>query len=146
MSTTSVMGGIVRRKEDPSLIQGKGIYVDDIRLHGELATAFVRSPFAAASITSIDASAALALAGVHAVYTIDDVRHLVRCEAFPDPYPPVAVRRLQDPFLALSRIRVPATFAQRRIEIEVPVVDRVVDRLGERGADLEQAGLIAEVE
>ena len=76
MSTTSVMGGIVRRKEDPSLIQGKAIYVDDIKLHGELTAAFVRSPFAAATITSIDASAALALAGVHAVYTIDDVRHL----------------------------------------------------------------------
>jgi carbon-monoxide dehydrogenase large subunit len=76
MSTTSVMGGIVRRKEDPSLIQGKGIYVDDIKRHGELAVSFVRSPFAAATITSIDASAALDLAGVHAVYTIDDVRHL----------------------------------------------------------------------
>ncbi len=76
MSTTSVMGGIVRRKEDPSLIQGNGAFVDDIRRHGELATAFVRSPFAAATITSVDASDALALPGVHAVYTIDDVRHL----------------------------------------------------------------------
>jgi carbon-monoxide dehydrogenase large subunit len=76
MSTTSVMGGIVRRKEDPSLIQGQGIYVDDIKRHGELAVAFIRSPFAAATITSIDTSAALELSGVHAVYTIDDVRHL----------------------------------------------------------------------
>jgi len=76
VSTTSVMGGIVRRKEDPSLIQGKGRYVDDIKRSGELAVAFVRSPFAAATISSIDASEALALDGVHAVYTIDDVRHL----------------------------------------------------------------------
>ena len=76
MSTTSVMGGIVRRKEDPSLIQGKGKYVDDIKRAGELAVAFVRSPFAAATVNSIDASAALELDGVHAVYTIDDVRHL----------------------------------------------------------------------
>ncbi|MCL1598514.1 MAG: molybdopterin-dependent oxidoreductase [Actinomycetia bacterium] len=76
MSTTSVMGGIVRRKEDPSLIQGKGRYVDDIKRPGELSVAFVRSPFAAAKINSVDASAALALDGVHAVYTIDDVRHL----------------------------------------------------------------------
>ena len=76
MSTTSVMGGIVRRKEDPSLIQGKGTYVDDIKRRGELAAAFVRSPFAAATIESIDASAALALEGVHAVYTADDVRAL----------------------------------------------------------------------
>ncbi|MDK1039534.1 MAG: xanthine dehydrogenase family protein molybdopterin-binding subunit, partial [Actinomycetota bacterium] len=76
MSTTSVMGGIVRRKEDPALVQGKGIYVDDIKRHGELAVAFVRSPFAAAEINSVDASAALELEGVHAVYTADDVRHL----------------------------------------------------------------------
>ncbi len=76
MSTTSLMGGIVRRKEDPSLIQGKGVYVDDLKKPGELAVAFVRSPFAAATIKGIDASAALELDGVHAVYTIDDVRHL----------------------------------------------------------------------
>ena len=76
MSTTSVMGGVVRRKEDPALIRGQGRYVDDIKLTGELATAFVRSPFASARITSIDASAALAMDGVHAVYTIDDVRDL----------------------------------------------------------------------
>jgi carbon-monoxide dehydrogenase large subunit len=76
MSSTSVMGGIVRRKEDPSLIQGKGLYVDDIKRANEVAAVFVRSPFAAAVISSIDASAALALDGVHAVYTADDVRHL----------------------------------------------------------------------
>jgi carbon-monoxide dehydrogenase large subunit len=70
------MGGIVRRKEDPALIQGKGIYVDDKKLVGELAVAFVRSPFASATIESIDTSAAEALDGVHAVYTADDVRHL----------------------------------------------------------------------
>lgn len=76
MSTTSVMGGIVRRKEDPSLVQGKGLFVDDKKLHGELAAVFVRSPFAAATITGIDTSAALALDGVYAVYTADDVRDL----------------------------------------------------------------------
>ncbi|MDK1292828.1 MAG: molybdopterin-dependent oxidoreductase [Actinomycetota bacterium] len=76
MSTTSVMGGVVRRKEDPALIQGRGMYVDDIKRHGELAVAFVRSPFAAAEINSVDASTALELEGVHAVYTADDVRHL----------------------------------------------------------------------
>ncbi|MEN8237730.1 MAG: molybdopterin cofactor-binding domain-containing protein [Actinomycetota bacterium] len=76
MTSTSVMGGIVRRKEDPSLIQGKGTYVDDIKRHGALSVAFVRSPFAAATIGEIDTSSALALDGVRAVYTIDDVRDL----------------------------------------------------------------------
>ncbi len=76
MSTTSVLGGVVRRKEDPALIRGEGLYVDDIKLPGELAAAFVRSPFAHARISSIDVSAAIAMDGVHAVYTADDVRHL----------------------------------------------------------------------
>ncbi len=76
MSTTSVLGGVVKRREDPALIQGTGLYVDDVKLPGMLYAAFVRSPFAHARITSIDASAALAMEGVEAVYTIDDVRHL----------------------------------------------------------------------
>jgi carbon-monoxide dehydrogenase large subunit len=76
VSTTSVLGGVVRRKEDPALIRGRGVYVDDVKLPRETAASFVRSPFARARVNSIDASRALAMEGVHAVYTIDDVRHL----------------------------------------------------------------------
>src|SRR5690554_120014 len=75
-TTTSVLGGSVRRREDPALVRGRGRYVDDIKLPGMLHAAFVRSPYARARITSIDTSAALAMDGVHAVYTADDVRHL----------------------------------------------------------------------
>lgn len=76
MSTTSVMGGVVRRREDPALIRGTGTYTDDIKRAGMLHVAFVRSPFAHARINSIDTTAAKNAEGVHAVYTIDDVRHL----------------------------------------------------------------------
>jgi carbon-monoxide dehydrogenase large subunit len=75
-TSVSAMGGIVRRKEDPALVAGHGKYVDDIRLNGEAVSAFVRSPFAHARINSIDTSAAAAMPGVLAVYTIDDVRDL----------------------------------------------------------------------
>ena len=75
-TTTSALGGVVRRKEDPALIQGRGTYTDDIKRQGELAASFARSPFAHATITSIDITAAKAMPGVHAVYTIDDVRQL----------------------------------------------------------------------
>ncbi len=74
--TSSAMGGIVRRKEDPALIAGEGKYVDDIKMAGEASAVFVRSPFAHARINSIDATAATAMDGVHAVYTAEDVRHL----------------------------------------------------------------------
>ena len=75
-TTTSVLGGVVRRREDPALIQGTGLYTDDVKLNGMLHAAFVRSPYAHARITSIDSSEAEAMAGVHAIFTIDDVRHL----------------------------------------------------------------------
>ena len=74
--TTSVLGGVVRRREDPALIQGTGRYVDDIKRDGMLHVAFVRSPFAHARITSVSVDDALAMDGVHAVYTAADVRHL----------------------------------------------------------------------
>jgi carbon-monoxide dehydrogenase large subunit len=75
-TTVSAMGGTVRRREDPGLIYGDGRFVDDIKAVGELHAVFVRSPYARASVLSIDASDALALPGVRAVYTIDDVRDL----------------------------------------------------------------------
>ena len=76
MATTSALGGSVRRREDPALIQGKGTYVDDITPHGTAYVAFTRSPYAHAKINSIDTSAAEAAPGVVAVYTYDDVAHL----------------------------------------------------------------------
>ena len=76
MKTTSVLGGVVRRREDPALIQGRGRYTDDVKLAGTAHAAFVRSPFAHAKVLSVDASAAKAMDGVLAVYTAADVEHL----------------------------------------------------------------------
>jgi len=76
VSTTSALGGAVRRREDPALIQGKGRYVDDLTLPGMLHAAFVRSPFAHAAITAIDTAEAQGMPGVRAVYTADDTRGL----------------------------------------------------------------------
>ena len=76
MATTSVMGGAVRRREDPALIQGHGVFVDDLQPTGLTHVAFVRSPLARAKITSLDTSAAKSMPGVIAVYTHDDVVQL----------------------------------------------------------------------
>ncbi|HLU20469.1 MAG TPA: aerobic carbon-monoxide dehydrogenase large subunit [Pusillimonas sp.] len=65
-----------KRREDPRFIQGKGNYVDDITMPGMLFGALVRSPYAHARIVSIDKSRALALPGVHAVLTADDLKPL----------------------------------------------------------------------
>src|SRR3954466_7915021 len=66
-------GPRVKRVEDPRLLQGRGTFVDDIVRPGMLHACFVRSPFARAAIGDIDASAALALDGVRAVFTAADL-------------------------------------------------------------------------
>ena len=80
-STTGAGGGWVgqalKRKEDPPFITGQGRYVDDLDRTGLLHVAFVRSPEAHATITSIDASAAEARDDVVAVFTADDVDDLL---------------------------------------------------------------------
>jgi carbon-monoxide dehydrogenase large subunit len=63
------LGQSIKRKEDDRFIQGRGNYVDDIRLPGMLHMAILRSPFAHARINSIDASQAEQLPGVVAVVT-----------------------------------------------------------------------------
>jgi carbon-monoxide dehydrogenase large subunit len=63
------MGHAVKRKEDPRFLRGKGTYVDDIELPGMLYLDIVRSPYAHATITNIDASKALAMPGVLDVIT-----------------------------------------------------------------------------
>ncbi len=67
------VGRSMRRKEDPRLITGQATYIDDVVLPGTLHVALVRSPEAHARIVSIDASAALAREGVHAVLTGEDL-------------------------------------------------------------------------
>ena len=59
-------GARVQRLEDPALLTGRGRFVDDMKLPGALHACFVRSPHAHARVGTIDASAALALPGVHA--------------------------------------------------------------------------------
>ena len=70
--TTRWFGAPVQRVEDDRLLRGHGRFTDDI---GEdaLECCFVRSPYAHARITSIDAAAARAMPGVVAVYTAADL-------------------------------------------------------------------------
>ncbi|MGB5251167.1 MAG: aerobic carbon-monoxide dehydrogenase large subunit [Sedimenticolaceae bacterium] len=65
-----------KRKEDPRFVQGKGNYVDDIKLPGMLFADLVRSPYAHARVKSINKDKALALPGVHAVLTAEDLKPL----------------------------------------------------------------------
>ena len=69
--------------EDPALLTGKGRFIDDIALPGTLSAVFVRSPYAHATINSIDTRAACATSGVHAVFTLDDLMPHLSSERTP---------------------------------------------------------------
>lgn len=70
------MGCKRKRVEDIRFTQGKGTYVDDVKMPGMLHGDFVRSPHAHARITRIDTSRAAALPGVIAVITAEELKPL----------------------------------------------------------------------
>jgi CO/xanthine dehydrogenase Mo-binding subunit len=67
------IGKSMKRVEDPRLLTGQGRYIDDIDLPNMLHAAVLRSPHAHARIVSIDVIAAVALPGVVAVVTGEDI-------------------------------------------------------------------------
>jgi aerobic carbon-monoxide dehydrogenase large subunit len=74
VNATKTFGQSTLRIEDRDLLCGKARFVADIKMPGTLHAAFVRSPYAHARIVAIDKSAALALPGVVAVLTAEDIR------------------------------------------------------------------------
>src|SRR2546423_1801497 len=71
--TGSYIGASMKRVEDDVLLRGAGRYLDDLREPGMLHLAFVRSPYAHARLKRIATGEALALPGVIAVLTADDL-------------------------------------------------------------------------
>ena len=91
-------GASVKRKEDPALLTGKGRYVDDIHLPGMLDVAILRSPHAHAGIRGIDKTRALALPGVHAVYTYADLPESMQRQTVPLLVPNPAIKQVYMPY------------------------------------------------
>ncbi len=69
------IGKSIKRVEDKRFITGKGKYTDDMVLPQQTYAHIVRSPYAHALVKKIDISAALAIEGVVAVFTGDDIRN-----------------------------------------------------------------------
>ncbi|MFZ0093777.1 MAG: xanthine dehydrogenase family protein molybdopterin-binding subunit, partial [Pseudolabrys sp.] len=70
------IGRSVPRLEDRPLLTGQGRFAADISFPGQWTMRVVRSPAAHGNIRSIDASAALTLPGVHAIWTHADVAQI----------------------------------------------------------------------
>jgi 2-furoyl-CoA dehydrogenase large subunit len=96
------VGTNVPRKEDKRLLQGQGVFFDDVKRHGTGFVHFVRSPYAHAKIKSIDVSKALELGGVYGTLTGDEVAILT------DPFFELSVppgQNIKDYALAVGRVR-----------------------------------------
>src|SRR5438034_9717487 len=99
----SFVGRSVTRLEDPPLVTGRGAFGADISFPHMLHMRVVRSDHAHGRIVSIDATAALALPGVTAVWTSADVAEI----------PPIDFRLsrveglapYRQPILARERVR-----------------------------------------
>jgi carbon-monoxide dehydrogenase large subunit len=99
----SIVGTSVRRLEDPPLVTGRGAFAADVAFPHMLHMRLVRSAHAHGRIVSIDASAALGLPGVTAVWTSADVAEI----------PPIDFRLTRveglapyrQPILARERVR-----------------------------------------
>ncbi len=112
----SILGTRVVRTEDPRLLTAGGVYVDDLRvpeLAGAARVTFVRSPFAHARITGIDASAAREAPGVVGVLTVQDIDDIPPPPPPPEGGPPPGSEAAplplggvwQEPLLAVDRVR-----------------------------------------
>jgi CO/xanthine dehydrogenase Mo-binding subunit len=88
----------VRRLESKSKVDGSAEYIHNLTLPGMLHGKIARSSVPHGRILKIDPSAALALEGVYAVITGEDVRRLI-----PDPYYGPAFH--DQPILALEKVR-----------------------------------------
>ncbi len=95
-------GQNVPRKEDRRLVQGQGVFVDDVKRHGMGYIHFVRSPYAHAHISSIDVSKAEEIKGVYGTLTGEEVASLT------DPFfqiSSVPGAHLKDFALAVGKVR-----------------------------------------
>ncbi len=97
------IGQSVERLEDPPLVRGRGRFAGDIAFPHQLCMRLVRSNHAHGKIVSIDTAEALALPGVVAVWTADDIADV----------PPIDFREgrieklepYRQPVLATGRVR-----------------------------------------
>lgn len=87
--TTPQIGERTKRNEDPRLLTGRALFVDDVSLPDMVHVAFVRSPHAHARLLGIDATQARQREGVIAIYTAEDLGDYWQHGPLLVPPPPV---------------------------------------------------------
>jgi len=105
---TRYFGERIKRNEDPRLLTGRALFVDDVDLPGMAHIAFVRSPYAHARIKSIDVAGAKEVEGVIATYTAADLGSYWRTGVLNVGLPPIKDAYFNErlhPILAKDKVR-----------------------------------------
>ncbi len=140
-TTGTFVGTSVKRKEDASLLTGRGTYVDNMTLPGTVTMAVVRSPYPHARIKSVNLDAARAAEGVVAAFSgadlADDWKGSLPCAwpvtediKMPPHYPLVTDEaRYQGDGVAvvIAESRALAKDAAELVEVEYEPLDAVAD-------------------
>jgi len=142
--STRTFGQRIRRNEDPRLLTGEALFVDDVELPRMAHAAFVRSPYAHARLESVDTSRAREMEGVLAVYTAEDLGELWGPGPLLVPPPPIEQctfrHRCQVPLakikvlhagepiaIVIAESRYLAEDAAEAVEVDYEPQDAVVD-------------------
>ncbi len=137
---TTYTGQSIKRFEDHRLLTGQSSYVDDMTRTGMLHALIIRSPHGHARIRSIDASAALALPGVAAVITAQDIEDAAQLptressdadEMHPPRHPALAVDKTcyagQPVAIVLAENIYTAEDAVELVAIDYEILPAVID-------------------
>lgn len=141
---TPFFGKSIKRNEDPKLLKGEGLFVDDVRLPGMLHLAFLRSPIAHGCIKKLNTEAARKMPGVVAIYTASDLGDFWRQGIMVVPPPPIEdlifqgntqgplaqekVRHVGEPIaVVVAENRYLAEDAVEKIELELEPLPLVLD-------------------
>ena len=145
---TTYTGQSIKRFEDHRLLTGQSSYVDDMTRPGMLHALIIRSPHGHARIRGIDASAALALPGVAAVVTAQDIAEVAQLptresadadELRPPRHPALAVDKAcyagQPVAIVLAENIYTAQDAVELVAIDYEILPAVIDPRGGNGGE-----------
>src|SRR3954464_564564 len=140
MNVRRLIGESVHRAEDFRFLKGAGSFIDDLKREGMLHAVVLRSPVAHGRIRRIDARAARAMPGVHAVVTAAEVGNvpliplrLANLPEFKDYLQPVIaqdkVRYVGEPLaVVVAETQGIAEDALEKVEVDIERLPALPDR------------------
>lgn len=132
----SVVGKRVKRSESALRVQGAGLFADDIKYHGMLHAAVIRSPLARGIVQKIDIAGTLQKEGVAGVFTYKDIPGQNAIPIVLDDQPFLAekyVNYIGEPMaVVVADSRQNARAAVKTVELKIKKLDALIDLLQAR--------------